>query len=60
MIFDSRMGLVPSGLPSGPSARRWISESTKSGQARVTETPLPASSMRSESKKPCSACFEAA
>ena len=29
MILSSCMGVVPSGLPSGPVERRWISERTK-------------------------------
>ena len=49
MIRDSCMGLLPSGRPSGPAARTWISETTKSGARMVTATPVPSSSMRSES-----------
>jgi len=60
MIVASRIGPVPSGRPSGPVARRWISERTKSGATTVTETPPPASSTRSESKKPTIACLDAA
>jgi hypothetical protein len=57
MIFDCIMGEVPSGSPSGPIARLWISLTTKSGQTTLTSTPLPASSMRSESKNPIMACL---
>ena len=38
-------------------ARLWISLITKSGQTMLTSTPLPASSMRSESRNPINACL---
>ncbi len=60
MIFDCTIGDSPSGWPSGPMARLWISVTTKSGAITLTSTPLPASSMRSESKKPIIACLLAA
>ena len=60
MIRDSWSGLVPVGFPSAPKARRWISERTKSGAMMVIETPVPSSSIRSESKKPKTACLLAA
>jgi hypothetical protein len=38
----------------------WISVTTKSGATTLTSTPVPASSMRSESKNPIIACLLAA
>ena len=60
MIFACIIGEAPSGSPSGPMARLWISLTTKSGAITLTSTPLPASSMRSESKNPTMACLLAA
>jgi hypothetical protein len=60
MSFDSCIGVSPSGVPSGPTERLWISVTTKSGATIVMSTPVPMSSMRSESKKPFTACLLAA
>ena len=51
---------VSSGRPWASSARARISDCTKSGATIVTPTPLPASSIRSDSKKPITACLLAA
>jgi hypothetical protein len=40
MIFDCIIGDAPSGSPSGPMARLWISLTTKSGVTTLTSTPL--------------------
>ncbi len=59
MIREPAIGFSPSGRPSAPSARLWISETTKSGNTSVTLTPASASSTRSASKNPVTACFAA-
>ena len=41
MIFACIIGESPSGSPSGPMARLWISLTTKSGAITLTSTPLP-------------------